>query len=484
MPISVTDLPPTFTLMQVVAWIATRDPITVLRASLKEIEWRKACTALGAEPDWCDLETPGLSLFNINLLCRSSDVAGDVIRHLEHALQKGDLAASAQRPSISPGHAERRTYMSTLDWVGLRIAESRNIKNALSVRRDAEIEAIFDGIKFVEEWEDVRIEMAAVDRVWPLIRKPRYRELKEEQLRESCRPKPLGTDEPDYLSAREALSLVAFGDPQVLSHKPSDYPARWPACASFFSMWGLCIDDIKNDPQTMGTLMSRLSRMNMAEEVALRGSFLHAEREWTAKEAIVKQADATLRDIAADDRISVFGRRGKWRTRELVGLEHELILHNVYFNKKRTINRWGWLTLSDDSPAEEWAHWRKLEAPDWGDLRFPRVTLAEELHLPIPPRERPPVSPPPPASPSASDRNRRNRPGPPPVRTAAITAQMVGEYVGRPDALVAETEAGLVVAYRHVGGGREPSRDTVRKARAAALAELRQNSDRTPIIDK
>jgi hypothetical protein len=161
-----------------------------------------------------------------------------------------------------------------------------------------------------------------------------------------------------------------------------------------------------------------------------------------------------------------------------------LIVHSVFLNTHRTINRQGWLTLSDNAPMDEWAHWRAEDSPDWGDLRFPRTRLEEELNPIKPGRELLPIPEPPSPKPARSRHRGRNRPGPPPIKMQAITQRMIVDYAGRPDALECEKEATLVSIYQDVGGGGEPSRDTVRKARASALVQLRQNSDSTPIIDK
>jgi hypothetical protein len=71
----------------------------------------------------------------------------------------------------------------------------------------------------------------------------------------------------------------------------------------------------------------------------------------------------------------------------------------------------------------------------------------------------------------------RNTTGPSPVKREATRARMIADYVGDPDRLAGEKQEVLRGVYG-------VSRDTAEKARRAALLELRQNSDRTPIIDK
>ncbi len=70
-----------------------------------------------------------------------------------------------------------------------------------------------------------------------------------------------------------------------------------------------------------------------------------------------------------------------------------------------------------------------------------------------------------------------NKPGPQPVKRKAIVQQMKQDYSGNSEALRLEKQVVLRSKYR-------ASADTVGKARRIALAELRSNTDRTPITNK
>ncbi len=82
--------------MQAVAWIATREPVVVLRASFEEIRHRKATAVLAAHDklDWCGTE-PGISMLAIDLYRSHNGAAKKAARKLVAALARGKVVATA-----------------------------------------------------------------------------------------------------------------------------------------------------------------------------------------------------------------------------------------------------------------------------------------------------------------------------------------------------------------------------------------------------
>jgi hypothetical protein len=93
-------------------------------------------------------------------------------------------------------------------------------------------------------------------------------------------------------------------------------------------------------------------------------------------------ADRALCSAVAEGALPLFARRGNAAGGRFTGLDHEAVPPAFFFNRHRTINMlWEWATLRDDAPMEEWALWRTQEAPDWGDLRFPKAAILARFPL-------------------------------------------------------------------------------------------------------
>jgi hypothetical protein len=155
------NLPPFLTLMQALAWVITRDPFVVLRASLSGDDHTAAEAALGDTSDWCGAG-PGLTTPSLCLRAGREDAVGPAKAELVLALQRGEVIASAVRFSAENG--SRREYMTRADWADLALntvtEEPRTLVPFRQVNRPS-------GGFPDRSWKDVKIEADGLQRKWP-----------------------------------------------------------------------------------------------------------------------------------------------------------------------------------------------------------------------------------------------------------------------------------------------------------------------------
>lgn len=107
-------------------------------------------------------------------------------------------------------------------------------------------------------------------------------------------------------------------------------------------------------------------------------------------------ADTLLRAAAADGRLPIWGRRGRAAGGQFASTDHEPVPPAFFLHRHRTLAAMvGWATLGSgpDVPMEEWALWRRSnEPPDWGDLRFPKGAVLALVEPPDTTRPAPQLS--------------------------------------------------------------------------------------------
>lgn len=244
----------------------------------------------------------------------------------------------------------------------------------------------------------------------------------------------------DFLSAKEALGLVAYGKVDGfigLAPGEPDMMARW---GSVSSEWGAgnkalpvrrvlsllrlrhvwarvrwrLTRDRRKDPWRACPVPPLGKGGREATRVLLREygrgrptpALIHAftadiVQARTAAEdqaARLAAAERRLIDALAAGRLTVFGRPGHGAKRSMASHEHQQVPAAFFLHTHRAITLDGWATLRTDgtTPQREWEMWRGHPAPDWGDLRFRREEVAACLTPePHPPKPLPaPVNPP------------------------------------------------------------------------------------------
>jgi hypothetical protein len=213
-----------------------------------------------------------------------------------------------------------------------------------------------------------------------------------------------------FLTAREALAIAAYGDPSALEGLAPGEPdmrARWSYADGPWNWgrrtpllmrlrwvwarvrwrltrdrrhgkWRPCpLQPLRADLRAQVRHLLRKHRKALPELIEdLAGDIERARTAATERHARLREADRALCSAVADGTLEVFGRRGSAAGGKLTRLEHEAVPHAFFFNRHRTLNQyWGWAALGEKASAEEWALWRSEDAPDWGDLRFPRAAM-------------------------------------------------------------------------------------------------------------
>ncbi len=219
-----------------------------------------------------------------------------------------------------------------------------------------------------------------------------------------------GSTPSGFISAREALAFVAYGDPAALDGLPPGAPdmlGRWGYVANSWDggrrtgplvrlrwvwarvrwrltrhrrrgRWRRC-PLLPLGPEGRAYVRYYLRKHDRpAPEVidGLRADIERARLAAADRLRRLRQADRDLCSAIADGSLPVFGRRGRAADGSFTDLEHEAVPPTFFLNRHRTLNMiWEWATLGAGAPLDEWALCRTQGAPDWGDLRFPRSAL-------------------------------------------------------------------------------------------------------------
>ncbi len=226
-----------------------------------------------------------------------------------------------------------------------------------------------------------------------------------------------------FLSAREALGLLAYGHPDALNGAAPGEPdmfnfwgyseGSWTSGRRTEPLWCLrwvwarvrwrltrvrrhgrwrrCpLPPLGRVKRAQVRHLMRKHRRPAADLIRNLAADIERARVATMNAKVrVGRADRVLCNAAAEGRLTVFGRRGRAAGGEYFRNDHEQVPPTFFLNRHRTLAAlWNWATIGTgpEVPMDEWMRWRASpEAPDWGDLKMPK---AEVLAL-LPPEPAP-----------------------------------------------------------------------------------------------